>query len=128
MAFQPDMKQAAYRHYEDGRALFDKGRFDNAGYHFGLAAECAIKHKLLECKVFTNDAAIRAHWPDLRNLACQAISGRQAAPVRGLLDRRSPQYMQNWAIGMRYSANGEVDKRRAECWRDDANEAIGLLP
>lgn len=128
MAFQPDMKQAANRHYEDGCTLFDKGRFDNAGYHFGLAAECAIKHKLLECKVFTNDAAIWAHWPDLRNLACQAISGRQAAPVMVLLDRRSPQYMQSWEIGMRYSPYGAVSRKMVERWRDDANEAIGLLP
>jgi len=121
------MEQAANRHYEDGRTLFDKGRFDNAGYHFGLAAECAIKRKLLACGVFTSDAAIWAHWPDLRNLACQAMSGRQTAPVMALLNRRSPQYMHRWVISMRYSANGEVDKRSAERWRDDANEAIGLL-
>ena len=127
MAFQQDMEQAANRHYEDGRTLFDKDRFDNAGYHFGLAAECAIKHNLLKRDAVADDAAIWAHWPELRNLVCQTISGRQAAPILSLLDRPSPQYMQGWAIGMRYSANGEVDKRMANRWRDDANDALGLL-
>ena len=41
--------QAAQRHYQDGVTLFEQKRFDNAGYHFGLAAECALKKLLLGC-------------------------------------------------------------------------------
>ena len=55
MAFIPDLDAAANRHYEDACTLQSAKRFDNAGYHFGLAAECAIKKKLRDLgNVFSN--------------------------------------------------------------------------
>lgn len=125
MAYSLDLQVAASRHYEDARLLKDSKRYDNAGYHFGLAAECAIKQKLLNCGTRSNDPAIWKHWPELKELAIIALNGRQAAPARMLVERGS--FMQRWHIAMRYSDNGDVDQTQADRWQEDANEAIGLI-
>ena len=123
--FTKDLRTAANRHYMDACSLQSTKRFDNAGYHFGLAAECAIKQKLIDCGTFTNDPAIWKHWPELKGLAALALTGRQAAPARTLVERSS--FMQRWDIVMRYSANGDIEEAVAARWQEDANEAIGLL-
>lgn len=125
MAYEKNMKAAALRHYKDGRRLLDAKCFDNAGYHFGFAAECAIKQKLLDCGVRADDDSIWAHWPKLRLAAMMAISGRSAEPIRRLLEVAS--YMQGWDTDMRYAINGSVDERLAEKWRGEADKATGLL-
>lgn len=125
MAFTPDLEAAANRHYEDACMLQNDRRYDNAGYHFGLAAECAIKKKLRDFGTLMNDPAIWKHWPELRELASLALQGRKAAPTRQLVERAS--FMQRWDIAMRYSANGTIDATAAGRWQEDANQALGLL-
>lgn len=125
MAYEKNMELAARRHYDDGCSLLNLKRYDNAGYHFGFAAECAVKHKLLESGVSEGDDSIWKHWPTLRSLALLAISGRSADPLRKLLQPAS--FMQEWDTDMRYAENGSVTLARANKWRDDANDACGLL-
>lgn len=125
MAYEPNMAVAANRHYEDGRGLVERKRFDNAGYHYGLAAECAIKGKLLDLGVPENDNAIWKHWPELKTLALLSISGRRAAALRALLS--DGRFMQGWEVKMRYSDNGKVSQKLVDGWENDANRAIGLL-
>lgn len=126
MAFTPDLEAAANRHYEDACALQSALRFDNAGYHFGLAAECALKKKLIDFGVPQGDPAIRKlHWPELRESALLALRGRQAAPARRLLERDN--FMQRWHVAMRYSESGTIASTEANRWRGDANDALGLL-
>jgi hypothetical protein len=125
MAYTKNMSVAARRHFDDGAKLLDGKSFDNAGYHFGFAAECAIKHKLLECGVWQDEKAFWVHWPDLKQSALLAIQGRQAQSMRSLLQRGN--FMQNWAIVMRYADNASISQVQAERWRNDANEALGLL-
>ena len=125
MAYLTDMNDAATRHYHDGRKLLDDNRIDNAGYHFGLAAECAIKSLLQRAGVRDDDLAQWQHFPDLKLVALQSIHGRSAAPVRRLIERDN--FMQRWAISMRYAKTGSIDRPTAERWRDHADEAMGLL-
>lgn len=125
MSYLTDMNDAAARHYHDGCKLMADNRIDNAGYHFGLAAECAIKSILQSAGVRDDDPAIWQHFPDLKPVALQSIHGRTAAPVRGLLERDN--FMQRWAISMRYAKTGSIDRPTAERWRDQADEAMGLL-
>jgi hypothetical protein len=125
MAYTTDMQVAAHRHYADGCKLLSHKCFDNAGYHFGLAAECAIKQKLVYCGLLTDDEAFWKHWPTLKGHALLAVVGRQAAPARTLLQRGS--FMQHWDIVMRYAQNGSVDEEQANRWKADANDALGLL-
>lgn len=125
MAYSTDMKAAARRHYNDGRGLEDQRRYDNAGYHYGFSAECAIKFALGAVGVRGDHEAIWLHFPDIVRQGLLAIETRRAANIRVLLQR--PNFMQGWNIKMRYSSNGSVLQATAEKWRDDANEALGLF-
>lgn len=125
MTFSIEMSGAAQRHYCDGCKLLDDNRTDNAGYHFGLAAECAIKGFLQGAGIRDDDSAMWEHFPKLKPVALQSIHGRSAAPVRRLLEHDN--FMQRWDIRMRYAKTGSIDRPTAERWRDQANEAMGLL-
>jgi hypothetical protein len=106
--------------------LFGKKRFDNAGYHFGLAAECALKELLIRCGIPMGNPVIRKlHFPELREAALQAIEGRGGTRIKQLIG--SPSFLQGWAIGMRYARNGSVSEKRADRWRKSANQAISEL-
>lgn len=125
MAYTHNMEQAATRHYNDGKKLLDANRFDNAGYHFGFAAECATKFLLLRSGVRADDEAIWAHFQALRSLALIAVNGRGDTSLLKILSRAS--FMQEWDIKMRYSNNGEISQDRAKKWCADADEVLGLL-
>jgi hypothetical protein len=125
MAYTPDMKQSANRHYVDGKKLFDANCFDNAGYHFGFSAECGAKFRLLNAKVREDDDAIWSHFPSLVKLSLIAIEGRSDADLYSVLSKAG--FMQEWNTNMRYSKNGSISKVRAEKWRKDADEILGLL-
>lgn len=125
MAYVTNMRAAGQRHYADGIKLFDDRRFDNAGYHFGFAAECAVKQRLLECGVAQEDDAVWKHWPSLRTLALLAIASRSAADLRRVLAPAN--YMAQWDVTMRYAGNAAVDEPPARRWKDHANLALGLL-
>ncbi|NEX21951.1 hypothetical protein G3480_16835 [Thiorhodococcus mannitoliphagus] len=62
MAYDIHLEQSANRHYCDAKLLMDKQRFDTAGYHFGIAAECAIKHLMRNAGVRADDPAIWKHF------------------------------------------------------------------
>jgi hypothetical protein len=119
------MRAAAHRHYNDGRWLEDRRCYDNAGYHYGLSAECAIKSALVKVGVRGDHDAIWLHFPDFARHGLLAIETRGAANIRVLLQR--PNFMQGWNIKMRYSSSGAVLRATAEKWRHDANDALGLL-
>ena len=125
MAYATNMRAAGRRHYADGAKLFDDRRFDNAGYHFGFAAECAVKQRLLDCGVRHEDDAVWKHWPSLRTLGLLAIRSRSAADLRRILS--APSFMSEWDVSMRYAGNAAVDEARAQRWKDHANQALGLL-
>src|SRR5688572_29447848 len=106
MAFKADLKEAAHRHYGDAKLLQDSRRFSGAGYHYGLAAECAIKAKLSDCGVRDDDAAMWLHFPALIGTARQVAQGRAGGSLAAILNR--PNLMSGWAIRMRYARNGMV--------------------
>jgi hypothetical protein len=55
MEYTYDLPAAAERHYQDCCKLLENSRLDNAGYHFGLAAECAVKQGLANAGVTASD-------------------------------------------------------------------------
>ncbi len=125
MAYDSDMEQAANRHYRDGKKLQDSNCIDNAGYHYGFAAECAIKHRLLKAGVREDDTAMWLHFHELRTYALLAIARRTDKDLYDLINQSN--FMQEWGIRMRYAKNGSVLQSRAEKWRKDADQALGLL-
>jgi hypothetical protein len=125
MAYEPSMKEAATRHYADGKKLQDAKSFNNAGYHFGFAAECATKHLLLNSGVRGDETVIWVHFPELRALAKLASNSRSEMRLYALMNCES--FMQEWNTKMRYSAGSAVTQGRAEKWREDADKLMGLL-
>ena len=119
-----DGPSAAHRHYEDAVSLEGSRRFDNAGYHFGLAAESALKELLLRAGVPPNHEALWKHFPELRDLAAQAVRGRGSAPLLRLIDAGG---LPDWEIKMRYAKTGSVRTDRLKQWRDKAREALAAL-
>lgn len=126
MVYQPAADDAAKRHYRDGVVLQEKKRFDNAGYHFGISAECAVKHLLVEyCGVPAGDSVIRKlHFPALRAAALQAVDGRRGKTA---LDFLRSEYLQGWDISMRYAATGSVTEKALKKWKEHAQVAVGAL-
>ena len=125
MGYVKDMGEAANRHYCDGKTLQNIQRHDGAGYHFGFAAECAIKQLLIKLGVRQDDAAIWGHFPEMRELAMVAIQSGQSRPLYNLLNQAN--FMQEWDTDMRYAKNASVTPDRAEKWRKNADSALGLL-
>jgi hypothetical protein len=120
------MNNAAHRHFHDACKLQDESRRDNAAYHFGLAAECAVKHQLrVQHNVQTDHGAIWAHWPELRLRALDSLHGRSAAPLRTMMQRDN--YLQHWDIKMRYAPTGTIGEAQLDRWHEHADEAMGLL-
>src|SRR5687767_1904877 len=124
MAYDISLKSSALRHFEDARRLDDASRFDNAGYHYGLSAECSVKHLLSALGVPSGDSAMWSHFPDLINLAKLSLKGRRATALNQLLH---VSLLGGWNVRMRYAKNGSVSGDTANKWRDQANKAIGLL-
>jgi hypothetical protein len=127
MDYLLDGQQAAHRHYEDGVMLLERHRHDNAGYHFGLAAECAIKQALLDAGVVRADHEVikKLHLPELRHTALQVIAGRGSRELHRVLEASG--FFAGWNLRMRYSRSGTVDLKTAAKWRDSANDAIQKL-
>ncbi|WP_186020409.1 hypothetical protein [Burkholderia gladioli] len=126
MAYTINMEQSAQRHYEDGVSLADAQRHDNAGYHFGLSTECVIKHVLLRSYgLRENDDAWWEHFPGLRHAAVLFVGTRADATLRRIIENEN--LMQEWDVKMRYAKNASLSAARVTRWKDQANNALGLL-
>lgn len=65
------MPIAAIRHFEDGKILHEKHRYDNAACHYAFSAECAIKFFIeLMMPGFSNNInhKIEETWPDIQQV------------------------------------------------------------
>lgn len=123
------MAAAAKRHWQDGKLLLDARRWQAAGYHFGFAAECALKLVLFQHGIPRSenrrDDPYWAHFPELRTLLIRDGKGRLS---QGLYDQIAHgSFMQEWNTDMRYASDGAVVEGRAVMWRDQANTLFGLI-
>lgn len=128
MAYKRNFRAAAKRHLGDGNYLLADGRHSNAGYHFGLAAECALKGAFVALghtdilKEGDGKKTYYAHFPALKS-APATLTGRLSARIAAMLVKGS--FMHEWDIKMRYSSDGAVDKKRCVRWREDVELFLG---
>ncbi len=129
MAYQINLAASAQRHWHDGRHLLDAKRAQAAGYHFGFAAECAIKSVLYKHNIPRHadrrEDPYWAHFPDLRTILIRDGKGRLSQRLYEVIAKGS--FMQEWDTDIRYAVNGSVSEARASRWRDQADEVIGLV-
>lgn len=126
--FTPNMTKAAHRNWAAAERIRSAVAPDRttAGYLYGIAAECAIKALYREISWTTDsrDGPVYAHFPQLKTKLRDAISGRGAAQLVRFTDK---DYMEGWAIDIRYSDGTRPDAATLERWRDDANKARAEL-
>lgn len=145
MAEQYDV--AAWRHHSVAEKLEEAGDLDDAGYHFGVCGETAVKQALRASGVEANWIAagislkrtpMLQHFPTLttfvtrsRNDIAVFAVGRHAAPITGIiLDVSFLQRFSGWHINIRYADLSYTPVSSGICgaWHQDADELIlGLL-
>jgi hypothetical protein len=125
MAYRIDLPAAARRHWHDGCQLLQARRAQAAGYHFGYAAECAVKSVLYKHNIPRRNDPYWAHFPDLRTLLIRDGKGRLSQRLYNLISQSS--FMQEWDTDIRYATDGSVDEPRATRWRDQADAIFGLI-
>lgn len=130
MAFATDMPAAARRHFQAAESLAGGHRRDVAGYLFGLSAECAVKAMLFNCGMRPDHASRSgdpyfAHFPQLRTLLRDKLSGRASAPLVRLIEDDS--FMNHWSVEMRYSHGRDIDDRWVLAWHADAKRVLEVM-
>jgi hypothetical protein len=119
MPFRTDLTEAAGRHWRDAESLRTSGADDSAGYHYGFAAECALKAAVRADP--DNDHTVRKHLSttpqkDLRPVIRLRLTGRHHQILRRLLAMQN--YFADWDVSMRYAPNGSIDPAKCELWRN----------
>lgn len=129
MAYKIDLPSSARRHFRDGEALLRAKSPQHAGYHFGFAAECAIKSALplhtFPRKIDRHDDPVWAHFPELRVLLIRDGKGRMKQKLYDMIAHDS--FMQHWDTDIRYAADHSVDEERAQKWTQQANLVLGSI-
>ena len=117
--YPEDYRAAAMRNWRDAEVLKHVAAFANCGYHYGFAAECAVKRRFrAEQACPTVRPTGVAPAKDFRRTALLRLSGRRSGALVGLL--RNPEYFRGWAVEMRYSRDADVDEASCTKWRQDA--------
>src|SRR5262249_10239752 len=125
MAYVNSMRSASSRHFQDAELLFNNRCFDNAGYHYGFSAECALKGAMQRVGLSVDIAEIGGrpafflHFPHLKRLPVH-FSGRLSQGIVTTLGRGH--FLEEWDIKMRYSKDRSVTKNRCEKWRGQVLE------
>ncbi|MDC0749591.1 hypothetical protein [Polyangium mundeleinium] len=132
MAFIAKLPDAARRHLQAAEMLCAEPghRKDVAGYLYGIAAECAVKHMIAPLPlpaVHDKDKIWFAHFPELRTLLRDALEGRRrstGALYRFVFD---DSFMNNWHISMRYSDARQIRDEWIRAWKAQAKDAVSAM-
>lgn len=130
MQFKRKLSRAAHRHMMDADALKEQKRWDNAGYHYGLAAECGVKAafeklgfkevEFIDEDDLTKDA-LWVHFPNIKRVDI-AITGRISQIVSKKMKKDS-NFLQGWTVRMRY-AEDTVNETTCDRWRSEVDEFL----
>ncbi len=123
--YPSDFRDSATRHFRDAETLKVAQLVDSAAYHYGIAAECAIKVVIAPTGV---DSQARKHISrtpekDLRSIAMLRLRGRRSAPLLKLL--QMPGFFANWDVEMRYAVSGSVAPAQCDTWRNHCRRTLG---
>ncbi|MCB4802629.1 hypothetical protein QO001_002181 [Methylobacterium brachiatum] len=145
---------AAWRHQGTADHLLKNSEFDDAGYHYGIVGENALKHAMrssgIEAYFLANPpqqrngrrrsgdplrgTPLRGHFPSLQALAIQAqqvvslyATGRVAAALQTEIGSAAfNTRFQSWSIDIRYASTTCTPVTQAVCdtWKKDAEDLI----
>lgn len=138
---------AAWRHHDVAETLEHLGFLDDAGYHFGVCGENAVKHSLraagvesvwVAAKISLKKTPMKQHFPTLKSFVKRAqadiavnAQGRFAAAVASLvLDPSFANRFNGWHINIRYADTTNTPVAGGTCsgWHTDADDLVlGLV-
>ena len=130
-SYGTNMLAAARRHLAAGATLMPTDRKDVAGYLFGLAAECALKHMMQDSgmrplpREQRRDDPFYAHFEELKSIIRDRASGRRSGELRRYAESAS--FMQHWDISMRYSDGRAIRSEWVDRWHTDAKNVIDRI-
>lgn len=122
LSLDPHFSEAAARHFRSGDRLIAENEFAEAGYLYGLAAECAVKAVLAPNN--TLPKKLRKHFPELVDAVLDYAEGRSIGRLAEELSRTKQPYLAGWHTDVRYAGNKSVPCDQAEQWRMDANKLL----
>lgn len=129
MAYPPDMRAAARRHFEAADKLDVTSRRDVAGYLYGIAAECGIKAMMEDAgfKILAERGRdpFFAHFPELRTMLRDKVEGRNATALRRFIINDN--FFSEWAIQMRYCKGKEIKDKLIDRWKMQAKDVVGSI-
>lgn len=119
-----DYLSAAHRHFEDAELLREQARLDNAGHHYGIAGECAVKAVCIE----EDGSRPNKHFDpdvkrDLRDAAIPNLSGLKGQRILAVLSG----LFAGWSVHDRYTAPGYTPSAQVDQWRTDAERVLRLM-
>lgn len=120
-----DLPAAAHRHHRCAQ-LLERPEPAEAGYLYGLAAECAVKAIAEDIPCLRRDDVFYAHFPELKDLVIDHARGRGTERLVRLMESDRG-YMGGWRVGMRYEGARSVANELVANWKDDARAAIGHM-
>lgn len=134
MKFTDDYSAAARRLLKAAQALYvppeppessrGTGK-DVAGYLYGIAAECAVKHLVSGIEFPKKDEILGKHFPLLRTRLRDAMQGRVASPVLHIVNDES--FLSEWNINVRYAKAEEIQTEWVNSWATQAREVVKRL-
>jgi len=107
-----DYESAAIRHFEDATALQSSGRPDNAGHLVGFAAECAIKHRILNLRPQANSP--HGHFPELLVIARKHLGAR--GNFSNMYNVLKGDVFPGWDVNRRYYETGSTSEAELAGW------------
>ncbi|GEO80259.1 hypothetical protein ROR02_03900 [Pararhodospirillum oryzae] len=66
-----------------------------------------------------------AHFPTLKSLLLDTVSGRRAGALRQIAETAS--LFQNWDTDMRYAPTVEIEARWVKAWKNSAEELLSQM-
>lgn len=127
--YETDMCKAARRNWTAAETLNTDQNRSVAGYLYGLAAECAVKHHMqtigLPGTKKRSDSPYFKHFPELKTVLKDHIQGRQGSQLQKYC---LPQFMQDWDLSMRYSDGKAVTEQRVQMWKTCADQVLAESP
>jgi hypothetical protein len=130
MGFTHKLPEAADRHLRAADVLYDDPghRKGVAGYLYGIAAECAVKHLVIGLPLpptCDKNAIFHAHFPELRTLLRDAFGKRKGIALQGFMANDA--FMNNWHVGMRYADARQIRLEWVDTWRRQARRVVNAM-
>jgi hypothetical protein len=127
MGYSLDLSAAVRRHLAAARRLDEpttgsaRPHRSVAGYLYGIAAECALKHimRKIGMKIPSQpDGPFYAHFPELKTMLRDAASGRYANVLRKYAEDNA--LLNEWDVKMRYAPAKEILPQLVDRWREQS--------